>query len=418
MSAGGVDDSSEGSLLPLSAPPRPLRRAISFNCATSSSVPTHARRGSTRKVACRSPQPGGRGGAESAAEPLGSSDPKFYRLRGRSPVHRPMHDAAQVATDRRRPRWATSSTAPSSCARCARSRPPRRARRRRGVRRCARWARGSRTWRPRWCRCAGRTSWRARPPSARRRRGATTAASPPRRRRSPKSIRAKRAELETAALQVEELQRAIAMREAFLADPANARALSYTASGSSRALLGGGARRRRRRRRPLRRSLRLLLRRRGGGDGAAAEPRAVEGAASRARRDLGPARAPRSLPDGIQVRVEQRSRRGSRRARRAPAVARRRRRRRRAQERERRRRSRATAAESVGGLRGRRAGGSACRTSAVVARPPSSAPPARCWVCRRAPAADPRARMCRRRRRPPRRSEAVGRRRWRRRGRL
>ena len=52
-------------------------------------------------------------------------------------------------------------------------------------------------------------------------------------------IRAKRAELETAALQVEELQRAIAMREAFLADPANARALSYTASGSSRALLGG-----------------------------------------------------------------------------------------------------------------------------------------------------------------------------------
>ena len=32
-------------------------------------------------------------------------------------------------------------------------------------------------------------------------------------------IRAKRAELETAALQVEELQRAIAMREAFLADP-------------------------------------------------------------------------------------------------------------------------------------------------------------------------------------------------------
>ena len=53
-------------------------------------------------------------------------------------------------------------------------------------------------------------------------------------------IRAKRAELETAALQVEELQRAIAMREAFLADPANARALSYTASGSSRALLGPG----------------------------------------------------------------------------------------------------------------------------------------------------------------------------------
>ena len=38
------------------------------------------------------------------------------------------------------------------------------------------------------------------------------------------SIRAKRAELETAALQVEELQRAIAMREEFLADPANARA--------------------------------------------------------------------------------------------------------------------------------------------------------------------------------------------------
>ena len=54
------------------------------------------------------------------------------------------------------------------------------------------------------------------------------------------SIRAKRAELETAALQVEELQRAIAMREAFLADPANARALSYTAAGSSRPLLGGG----------------------------------------------------------------------------------------------------------------------------------------------------------------------------------
>ena len=51
------------------------------------------------------------------------------------------------------------------------------------------------------------------------------------------SIRAKRAELETAALQVEELQRAIAMREAFLADPANAR-VAVHGVGQLRALLG------------------------------------------------------------------------------------------------------------------------------------------------------------------------------------
>ena len=125
----------------------------------------------------------------------------------------------------------------SSCARCARSWPPRRARRRRGVRRSARWARCSRTWRPRWRRCAKDELARA-PAQREAAAGRHYRGSPPRRRRSPRAS-APSAEFETAALQVEELQRAIAMREAFLADPANARAVVYGV-GSSRALLGGG----------------------------------------------------------------------------------------------------------------------------------------------------------------------------------
>ena len=144
---------------------------------------------------------------------------------------RPMDDAAQVAKPPR-PQSATSPTARSTAAREAaagRTRAPQA-----GREALRRWARGSRTRRLAQVRGADGGAPAQREAAGRHYRGLAAASA------ALAGRSARRAELETAALQVEELQRAIALREAFLADPANARALSYTASGSLRALLGPG----------------------------------------------------------------------------------------------------------------------------------------------------------------------------------